>query len=231
MRIALLFFVGVAMPLMCKAQFKPARKNSVRPMRQLYVQDRRDRGVALSDAGEPLPPNATAATQDLDAAVLQKHDAERRKRVQELIRAGQVTTAQDFHDAAYIYQHGQEPKDYLLAHILAVEAVVKGDATSKWISAATLDRYLQATGQSQVFGTQYSDKDFAFISKHRDDPEALKAHKHEPGMSLQPYDDSLLPDPLRLDFCVPNRAQQDVNLKDFEAGKYPKGILAPGCTR
>jgi hypothetical protein len=121
--------------------------------------------------------------------------------------------------------------DAYLAHILAVEAVVKGDVSSKWISAATLDRYLQAIGQSQVFGTQYSDRDFAFIMKHRDDPDALKAHKHEPGMSLQPYDDKLMPDPLRLDFCVPNRAQQDANLKDFEAGNYPKGILPPGCTR
>jgi hypothetical protein len=52
-----------------------------------------------------------------------------------------------------------------------------------------------------------------------------------PGMSQQPYDDKLMPDALRLDFCVPNRAQQDVNLREFEAGSYPKGILPPGCTR
>ncbi len=52
-------------------------------------------------------------------------------------------------------QHGDAADDYLLAHILAVEAIVKGDASSKWISAATLDRYLQAIGKSQIFGTQY----------------------------------------------------------------------------
>jgi hypothetical protein len=147
------------------------------------------------------------------------------------MHAGKLVTAQDFHDAAYIFQHGQEAGDYLLAHILAVEAVVKGDVSSKWISAATLDRYLQAIGQPQVFGTQYSDRDFAFLVKHRGDPEAIKTHEHEPGMSQQPYDKKLMPDALRLSFCVPNLAQQELNLKEFESGTSPKGILPTGCTR
>jgi hypothetical protein len=122
-----------------KAQSSGAK--DVPPMRQLYVQDQRDRGVLLSDTGEALPPNSTAkAPDDLDPTTLQKRDAERRQRTRELMSAGKLTTAQDFHDAAYIFQHGQEAGDYLLAHILAVEAVVKGDASSKWISAATLDR-------------------------------------------------------------------------------------------
>ena len=201
-------------------------------MRQLYVQDQRDRGVLLSDTGDGPPSDAPVkAPEQLDQAMLQKRDAERRQRVRQLMSAGKVATAQDFHDAAYIFQHGQESADYLLAHILAVEAVVKGDASSKWISAATLDRYLQAIGQPQVFGTQYSDRDFAFFVKHRDDPEAIKAHKHEAGMSQQPYDEELMPDALRMSFCVPNRAQQELNLKEFESGTYPKGILPPGCTR
>jgi hypothetical protein len=201
-------------------------------MRQIFVEDQRDRGVLLSDTGEDLPPNSTAkAPEGLDLVTLQKRDAERRQRVRGLMSAGKLTTAQDFHDAAYIFQHGQEPGNYLLAHILAVEAVVKGDASSKWISAATLDRYLQAIEQPQVFGTQYSDRDFAFMVKHRDDPEAIKTHKREPGMTQQPYDEKLIPDALRLDFCVQNRAQQDLNLKEFEAGRYPEGILPPGCTR
>jgi hypothetical protein len=50
-------------------------------------------------------------------------------------------------------------------------------------------------------------------------------------MTQQPYDEKLMPDALRLDFCVPSQAQQELNLKEFEAGKYPKGILPPGCTR
>jgi hypothetical protein len=201
-------------------------------MRQLYVQDQRDRGVLLSDAGDALPASVAAKPPvSLSDAELHKNDATRRNRVRDLLRADQVKTADDFHDAAFIFQHGERPDDYLFAHILAVEAVVKGDSRSKWISAATLDRYLQAIGQAQVFGTQYSDRDFAFAQKHKDDPVAMKAHTHEDGMTQQPYDYALMPDVLRLDFCVPSRAQQDLNLKEFEAGRYPKGILPPGCTR
>ncbi len=234
MRLRNIFLVTIsAFPLsLLLGQVSSHVEEVVRPLRQLYVQDQRDRGVSLANNGEAISPRPAANGSDnLDQATLQKHDAERRERVRELLSAGKVTTAQDFHDAAYIFQHGQKAEDYLLAHILAVEAVVKGDDPSKWISAATLDRYLQAIGQAQVFGTQYSDRDFAFIVKHRDDPDAIKAHKHEPGMSLQPYNDQVMPDTLRLDFCVPTRAQQDVNLRDFEAGKYPTGILPPGCTR
>jgi hypothetical protein len=60
----------------------------------------------------------------------------------------------DFYYAAFISQHGNDPSDYLLAHTLAMAAMARGyDAA--WISAATLDRYLQKIGQAQVFGTQY----------------------------------------------------------------------------
>jgi hypothetical protein len=41
----------------------------------------------------------------------------------------------------------------LKAHHLAVIAISKG-YDARWISAATLDRYLQATGKKQIYGTQ-----------------------------------------------------------------------------
>lgn len=201
-------------------------------MRQIYVQDQRDRGVPLSDSGERLKPSADEKpVPSLDAETQIAHDAARREQVRALLASGNVTTAQDFHDAAFIFQHGQEAKDYLLAHILAVGAVEKGDASSKWISAATLDRYLQAIGQPQVFGTQYLDSDYLFVVQHKDDPAAIKAQKHETGMTQQPYDADLMPDYLRLSFCVQNRAQQELNLKVFESGAYPSGTLPPGCAR
>jgi hypothetical protein len=94
------------------AQSTSQRIEAVRPMRQLYVQDQRDRGVSLSDSGDELPAGATAkASPNIDDAALQKHDAERRQRVREMLSEGEVTTAQDFHDAAYIFQHGQKPED------------------------------------------------------------------------------------------------------------------------
>ncbi|WP_336216067.1 hypothetical protein [Nonomuraea sp. LPB2021202275-12-8] len=44
-----------------------------------------------------------------------------------------------FH-AAMVLHHGAEPRDALMAHMLA--------------TAAAFDRYLQASGHPQVFGTQ-----------------------------------------------------------------------------
>src|ERR1700735_3858206 len=102
-------------------------------------------------------------------------DAKRRAEARLLLEAGEVKTAQDFHDAAFIFQHGHSSQDYLLAHILAVEAIVKGDASSKWLAAATLDRYLQAVGQKQVFGTQYSSKSYMYLMLHKDDPSAVNS--------------------------------------------------------
>jgi len=151
--------------------------------------------------------------------------------VRALLAAGQIKSAQDFHDAAYVFQHGTTPDDYLLAHILAVEAVVKGDDTSKWISAATLDRYLQEIGRGQVFGTQYSDKSYFAMKRLEANPAEQKKVPQEKGMTQEPYDRTLVPDALRNSFCVPNLAQQTLNLKEFEAGKYPDGIIPPGCTR
>lgn len=159
-------------------------------------------------------------------------DAARRGAVKVLLEAGKITTAQDFHDAAYIFQHGDSADDYLQAHILAVEAIVKGDSSSKWISAATLDRYLQAIGKSQVFGTQYLDKRYLYLMQHKNDPKALsKQGAKQKGKTQEPYDRSLIADPVRLDFCVPDVAKQRLNLREFEAGTYPAGIIPPGCTR
>jgi hypothetical protein len=95
---------------------------------------------------------------------------------------------------------------------LASVAVAKGDSKSLWISAASLDRYLQLIGQAQVFGTQYQSKD--------DKP-----------YTQEPYNRTVIPDALRLVFCVPSLEQQKSNVADFNAGKYPAGILPAGCQR
>lgn len=208
------------------------RAPKISPMREIYVQDQRDRGVMLSDAGEKMDSGtAKKHSMQVDGKTMERHDAERRKLTRALMSEGKLITAHDFHDAAVIFQHGQTADDYLLAHILAIEAVVKGDASSKWISAATLDRYLQAIGKPQVFGTQYLDHDFLFMQQHKSDPAAMSNYKRKPGMTQQPYNDLLMPDALRLDFCVPKLSQQKANLKEFESGKYPASILASGCTR
>jgi hypothetical protein len=82
-------------------------------------------------------------------------DARRRKRVWQLIRAKALATSADFGRAALILQHGCGAGDFLMAHDLAVIAVIKGEqARARWLAAATLDRYLRAIGLPQRYGTQ-----------------------------------------------------------------------------
>jgi hypothetical protein len=165
---------------------------------RIYIEDQKDRGVGSEHS--------------LPSEQLEARDALRRARIHELLAAGSLETAEDFHDAAFIYQHGQTSADYLLAHVLATTAVSKGDARSLWISSATLDRYLNSIGQPQIFGTQYHSKN--------DDP-----------YTQEPYDRLLIPDQLRLIFCVPGTDQQRKNLAEFNGGKYPAGIIPQGCNR
>ena len=145
-------------------------------------------------------------------------DAMRRAEAKTLLAAGELKTAQDFHDAAFIFQHGHEPDDYLLAHILAVDAIVKGDVSSKWTAAATLDRYLQSIGLKQVFGTQSLSKGYLYVLQHKEDPNAKnRPEAQQSGFTQEPFDRDLIPDALRGDFCVPSQSAR-------ESGKLP-----PGC--
>jgi hypothetical protein len=151
----------------------------------------------------------------------------RRAQVRAMLAKGEVQTAEDFHDAALLFQHGENADDYLFAHILAVEAVIKGDDTSKWLAAATLDRYLQSINQPQVFGTQYPLDPNAPAQP----PTDLHAGRFK-GRTQSPFNDQLMPDALRHDFCVPDLAQQKQNLATLNAGSYPgNAMVAPGCKR
>jgi hypothetical protein len=82
-------------------------------------------------------------------------DTNRRHLVNKMIRSGELRTGLDFLDAAFIFQHGEQPSDYLLAHALALSALQLGRADAGWIAAASLDRYLLSIGQPQIYGTQF----------------------------------------------------------------------------
>ena len=146
-----------------------------------------------------------------DRAFLQTmiaEDAERRRRTLALLEAGSLQTAQDYRAAAFVFQHGSTPEDYLLAHSLAVAALAKGDGESAWIAAATLDRYLQMTGKAQIYGTQ--------TRKAPDGP-----------ATLDPYDRDLVPDALRTALAVPSQAEQDARLTAVNAASAGNGT-GPG---
>jgi len=127
-------------------------------------------------------------------------DARRRELVRGLIREGKVQSGEDYYYAAFIFQHGQRPSDFLYAHVLAVTAVSKGLRGAMWLSAASLDRYLYWVKQPQIFGTQ-----FGSPFTDTDDQE--------------PYDKEMVSDELRAQWCVAPRSTQDKILSDLRAGK------------
>ncbi len=166
---------------------------------QLYLDDQKDRGV-----GGTASPD------------VQTHDVQRLAQAKALLASGSLTTAEDFHDVAFIFQHSLKAEDYLVAHILAMEAVEKGDSRSKWIAAATLDRYLQAIGKPQIFGTQYTG--------------TCNLNGTVCKETQEPYDDSIISDQIRKDFCVVDRATQQKNVEAI-THNLPFVPIPPGCTR
>jgi len=124
--------------------------------------------------------------------VLDLEDAERRKQTAKLLADGQLRTGEDFNKAAFIFQHGSTPDDFLLAHTLAMIAVAKGDESALWIGTATLDRYLHSVGKPQIYGTQF-----------------------KPGKDAnqEPFNRNLISDSLRRELGVPTLAAQVAQFK------------------
>lgn len=123
-------------------------------------------------------------------------DAQRRDETRKLLSDGALHTGQDFWEAALVFQHGSTPEDYLLAHTLAIVALKKGDQDGAWLAAATLDRYLHSMNQPQIYGTQF------------------RWPKDEP-TTQDPYNRTLISDPLRQQLGVPGLDNQQSQLKQW----------------
>ena len=129
----------------------------------------------------------------VDWAALRKADRERRARVRELLDRGELQTADDFYAAAFVFQHGNEPEAYLLAHALAVRSLALGHENAESIAAASLDRYLQSIAREQIYGTQ---------STRYPGEDATRGR----------YDRDLLTDQLRVAAGTGTLAEQDAKL-------------------
>jgi len=138
--------------------------------------------------------------EDIDWTTVNKADAERREATAKLLRDGKLHTGQDFENAAFIFQHGGTSDDYLLAHTLAMVAVARGSGHAIWIAAATLDRYLNAVHQPQIYGTQFW------------------TNQNQP-TTQEPYNRSLVSDALRKYLNVPSQALQEEQRKQFESSR------------
>lgn len=120
---------------------------------------------ALRPAPQDNPALAELYRQDQDdrrgvviwTAEMDARDAQRRRMVRGLLAGGHARTAADHYHAAMVLQHGDGPDDFQRAHELARTAERMGSEPARWLSAATLDRWLLSQGQPQRYGTQFTD--------------------------------------------------------------------------
>ena len=105
------------------------------------------------DQADRAPANA----KDIDWTVVGPRDKARLARVKELYTQNKLYTGADYYYAAMILQHGAAPEDFLLAHEFCVVAIVKGknDKDTRWLAAASEDRFLMNINRPQRFATQY----------------------------------------------------------------------------
>ena len=116
---------------------------------KLVIYDQWDRGNDMFGDRHPT------GDEKVNWNAVGKRDQERQAATRKLLADGKLQTARDYRFAALIFQHSTDTAGYLLAHVLAVTAVGKGDSSSEWLAAATMDRYLHSLNQPQVFGTKF----------------------------------------------------------------------------
>lgn len=110
-------------------------------LKRLAAEDQADRARWL-----------TMTTDELRSVA--SRDAERRKRVAELISNDALKLAEDFDNAALIFQHGTTPDDFEVAREMALMAFRMGRPTS--LVALAEDRFLINIGRPQRFGSQFA---------------------------------------------------------------------------
>lgn len=133
-----------------------------------------------------------------------RSDADRLALVKQMLANDQVKTAADYFHAALVLQHSPSSTDYLVAHTLAVLCAADPATDCLWLSAATLDRYLQSINQPQIYGTQY-------------------LHFNHPPVTQQPYAADAISDSIRSKFGVPTLKEQAEQLT-----RYQQQAAAPG---
>jgi hypothetical protein len=169
----------------------------------LVARDQWDRGFDFFGDRQPPPQDK------IDWDAVGQRDAQRREAVRKLLAEGKLQSGKDYHFAAWILQHSLESAGYLLAHVLAVTAVSKGEPKARWIGAASMDRYLWSLQQPQVFGTQF--------------------HQANGVWNQDPYDRATLSDAIRANWCVVPQPQQEQNLKGLREGKTFRSTQVADC--
>ena len=133
-------------------------------LEKLYYEDKKER-EEFNDSKESLK-------------TLEKHDRLRLQKVKRLLPYVDTAEIWNCHYLAYLLIHGETTEDYQLAHEYAKKAVDMGSSITKWLYAATLDRWLVSQGKPQKFGTQYKildgKKELFPVDKNTSDQERIE---------------------------------------------------------
>jgi hypothetical protein len=149
--------------------------------------------VALYQADQAARSNPAK----IDWEALVPEDRKRRERVLDILRAGTVTTAVDYHHAAMVFQHGESLEDIRLAHALSTIAMslAPDEKQYRWLTAASWDRIMTTQLQPQWYGTQFQSDD--------------------KGMFLYPVEESAVNDDERRAMQVPTLAEARAQLLEI----------------
>ena len=139
----------------------------------------RTKGIAMNEELHAIYTQDQADRKGKINAGIQEYDRIRRQRVEELLTAGSVQTADDYFHAAMVFQHGEQLDDYWKAHELARKAAELGHSTGRWLTAASYDRWLMRQGKPQKYGTQYTKQNGSSYVLYEVDPTTTDEERAE----------------------------------------------------
>ena len=124
------------------------KTNGKRTPYALYLEDQRERKRVFGIHG-------TGSANGKDIQTLAQNDKKRLDELRTYLLSHKLRTGRDFYAAAMLLQHGITYAHYKKAHMCANISAKLGYKPAKWLSAATLDRYLKSIGRKQKYGTQF----------------------------------------------------------------------------
>lgn len=101
----------------------------------------------------------------IDWKLVGPRDAERRAKVEALVKAKAATVADDWYHAAMVFQHGSTVEELARAHEFAGKALAlqPDNGRARWLFAASKDRLLMRQEKPQLYGTQFSKVDGRWV--------------------------------------------------------------------
>ena len=212
MRIFVVFLVSAfaCSPVIARAQSTP---QPAATLHQIYLEDQNDM------------PTRTPRT-DPSAEALKAFDdraATRRASLHAMLARGEITSGNDLYEAAFVFQHGETAPDYLLAHVLALDAVAKGMDRAKWLSVQPSTAIFSSSANPNLWHAVPVRPETAPPYHQR-----RSVQRANTGTVYRHFPARLPP----CDFCVPDLEQQKKNLQTLNSGGYPRNAMTlPGCGR